>query len=208
LLKKFASQPTTRTAEWSKIMPYSYPNEAEELVYGLNIRILPRPIEGTLPDGSPAYTLQGDILCQMGPVATNAPPVPLRAGESIYSPARAFRLTFQATDGNVVLQVVNTARLPGAWPTTPLGDADVLWTPIWSSNTANQGAKQLVFQDDGNMLILDGNNNILFQTHTGSNPQAFFRIQDDGNLVIIQQGGAVLWASKTSAGEAPGANAG
>ncbi|MFZ0495644.1 MAG: hypothetical protein WBE80_00395 [Methylocella sp.] len=188
-------------------MPYSYPKAAEEGVYGLNIQILPRPIDGTAPDGSPVYTMQGDILCQMGPVAPNAAPVPLRAGESLYSPARAFRLTFQATDGNVVLQVVDTGNVPSNWPTKPKPAVDVPWTPIWASNTANQGAKELVFRDDGNMLILGGDNNILFQTNTGSYPQAFFRMQDDGNLVIYEQGGQPVWSSKTSAGEAPGANA-
>jgi hypothetical protein len=69
---------------------YTYPPSTEELVYGLNIRISPRP-SGSY-DGVPGYTLQGDILSQMGPVAAGAPPVPLRAGESIYSPTRAFRL--------------------------------------------------------------------------------------------------------------------
>jgi hypothetical protein len=188
-------------------MPYSYPSAAEEMVYGLNIVITPRPIEGT-ENGTPAYALQGDILGQMGPVAQNAAPVPLRPGESLYSPGRAFRLTFQ-TDGNVVLQVVNTGEVPSDWPTMPkVGNDGVPWTPIWASNTANRGAVQLEFNDVGNMLILDGGNNILFQTNTGSYPQAFLRMQDDGNLVIYKQGGQPVWASNTSAGEAPGANVG
>jgi hypothetical protein len=187
-------------------MPFSYPSAAEELVWGLNIVIpSPRPTGGTAPDGLPVYTMQGDILSQMGPVEPNQAPVPLREGESLYSPARTFRLTFQS-DGNVVLQVVNTARIPSNWPTTVKSAADVPWIPIWASNTANKGATKLVFQDDGNMLVFGANNNILFQTKSGSHPQGFLRMQDDGNLVIYEQGGQPVWASNTAAGEAPGAN--
>jgi hypothetical protein len=180
------------------------------VAYGLNIVIPnPRPSD---------YTQWGDLLSQMGPVpALTEIPVILHPGESIYSPSRAFRLTFQKTDGNIVLQVVNAAKVPSNWPTTPYSADTVPWTPIWAANTANMGGNQLAFGGDGNLVLWapngDGTSHVVqgpgipFPTNTAGYDQAFFRIQDDGNLVIYAQGGRAVWASNTSAGEAPGANA-
>jgi hypothetical protein len=102
------------------------------------------------------------------------------------------------------------------WYNTPISadDPKLVWVPIWAPqpSVANRGATDLIFQDDGNLLIWaipppPAQPTLLWQTFTNGKNQAFLRMQDDGNLVIYQQGGAAVWASNTSVGEAPGANA-
>jgi hypothetical protein len=85
------------------------PLYVEELVYGLNIQI---PNPRLTPDAP------GDALFQLGPIAIEAAPQVLHPGESLYSPTRAFRLTFQSSDGNVVLQFADIAFVPGPWYNT------------------------------------------------------------------------------------------
>jgi hypothetical protein len=166
------------------------PHEAtNQLVYGLNIVINP-----------------GDILCQMGPVAgPHDPPVRLGIGTSLYSPARAFRLVLQS-NAIAMLQYVETSNLPRVWPNQPLDPSKVSWVPVWGTPTVNTEAFRLDMQYDGN-LVLYNEWKPVWASNTAGNEQAFLRLQDDGNLIIWNQAGKVIWASNTSAGETPGANA-
>jgi hypothetical protein len=170
-----------------------------EQVFGLNITPNFRGSD---------YTQPGDILCQMGPVVSGAPPATLRPGESLYSPARSFRLTMQPADGNLVLSYVETSNLPRIWPGSQLTPDQVTWLPVWAAGTQNKSASRLDMQDDGNLVVYDGAGQAVWNSGTEGNPQAFFRLQDDGNLLIFAQGDqGVIWSSNTSAAEAPGANA-
>jgi D-mannose binding lectin len=171
------------------------PEYTEEPVYGLNIVII-----YAVNDSNP-----GDILCQMGPVASpQAPPARLVPGTSLYSPARGFRLTLQG-DGNAVLQYVQTSNLPHGWPNRQLASSDVSWVPVWATGTNNKGVTHLDMQYDGNLVAYNASNQPVWASNTNGNNQAFLRLQDDGNLVITNQQGNVVWASNTSAGEATGA---
>jgi hypothetical protein len=94
-------------------------------VYGLNLAINFRK----------ADLQPGDISCQMGPVPTQAENVvSLANGESLYSPARAFRFTFQP-DGSAVPQYVWMSNLRAGWPNDVLLPSEVTWIPIWATGT-------------------------------------------------------------------------
>ena len=52
-------------------------------------------------------------------------------------------------------------------------------------------------QEDGNLVIYDGNNSAVWVSGTGGYPGAKLINQNDGNQVIYGPGGQVLWASNT-----------
>jgi hypothetical protein len=170
-----------------------------------------------------------DFLCQMGPVWTpNNPPVKLGFGQSLYSPSRAFRLTMQEGDGNIVLQYVETATLPYQsatknWSNTSLPDLTSgglgypNWVTFWATYTQDKSANYLAMQYDGNLVVCHEDGTRLGQFNSGGFPygdntgtegniSAFLRLQDDGNLVLTAQSGQVIWTSNTSAAESRGKN--
>jgi len=175
-----------------------------ENVNGLNIVIAP-----------------GDFLCQIGPVPADSGgggPYTLYAGSGLYSPARAIRLWGQS-DGNYVLQYVETSNLPRTWPNSPLDPSEVTWVTFWATNTAYNEVgdlgpnNYLTLQDDGNFVVYDLNKAVgdvpggaIWASNTAGNPGAFLRLQDDGNLIITAQSGQVVWTSQTSVAESRGAN--
>ena len=134
-------------------------------------------------------------------------------GDSLYSSTKAFRFSFQATDGNLVLSVLND-------------DSNGQYTPIWQAGLSNpQGLSPqelspslqpyCVMQQDGNFVYYT----VTFKppntptgivspwsTRTNGNGSAFLRCQDDGNLVIISSNPAnlnkTIWATNTFAGTA------
>jgi hypothetical protein len=139
----------------------------------------------------------------------------LRPGSSWYSPANAFRLTLQATDGNLVLQVVDDSAI-GLQPVTggpgPVLDPSRLtWLPVWSARTNGKGVTEVDFQEDGNLIAYAGSHAI-FATGTNLPPGTSITqrptlfLQDDGNLVIYTVGPVARFATNTSALETPGKN--
>jgi hypothetical protein len=152
----------------------------------------------------------GDIQTDMAPSQGQAT-ISLGLGNSLYSPGGCFRLTFQAFDGNCVLQVVDDPSVPASSLTAPGGNpipaTAVNWVPIWSTITNDKSASRVSMQPDGNLVVYDGNNNPLFASNTSGNDFAYCRMQDDGNLVIYANGTAnPLWATNTSAAQSIGEN--
>jgi hypothetical protein len=139
----------------------------------------------------------------------------LRPGSSWYSPGNAFRLTLQATDGNLVLQVVDDSTI-GFQPTTggpapALDPSRLNWSPVWSPHIQGRGVTEVAFQLDGNLVAYAGstavfatNTNLPPGTSDAQRPTLF--LQDDGNLVIYTVGPVARFATNTSALEAPGKN--
>jgi Ricin-type beta-trefoil lectin domain/Peptidase family M23 len=85
-------------------------------------------------------------------------------GTSIKSPSQCFSLNAQA-DGNLVLYNVNR--------------------PIWSSGTYGRSVKNTVFQNDGNLVINDSNNNSIWSTGgTSGKGGKRFTVQDDGDFAM------------------------
>ncbi|MEU6206774.1 hypothetical protein ABZ814_24680 [Micromonospora musae] len=102
-------------------------------------------------------------------------------GTSVLRPGgswRTNRLTFSLTsDGNVVL--------------TDQGRR------VWSAQTGGKGADQLVFQDDGNLVLYTRGMATIWSTRTNGHDGAIFVLQNDGN-VTISQNGRTLWQTGTA----------
>jgi len=157
----------------------------EEIVAALNIQLQP-----------------GDIQTSMAPSQAE-PAIRLGFGNSLYSPAGTFRLTFQASDGNAVLQAVNDNALPPIVG-SPISPARLEWIPIWATGTADKSASHIQMQLDGNLVVYNSTGAV-WASNTNGHEFAYLRMQDDGNPVIYASNGAPIWATNTSAGEAPGA---
>lgn len=68
--------------------------------------------------------------------------------------------------------------------------------PIWSTNTMGRGNARLVFQTDGNLVLLNSQNSPIWASNTaGQNPHAL-TLQDDGNLCLYRFKGAI-WSTNT-----------
>jgi hypothetical protein len=138
----------------------------------------------------------GDIQTDMVVNRETEAAVSLHPGNSLYSPAGAFRFTLQLDDGNAVLEVIDDFNLP-----------NLNWIPIWATFTQNQNASHVDLQFDGNLVVYNAEVP-LWNSGTHGNDLAFLRMQDDGNLVLYSQdGSAVLWQSNTSARTSAGVNA-
>lgn len=178
------------------------PLPVSEEVYGLNIQIN--------TSGGVENRPGTDILTQMGPVATGAPPVSLHPTWSIYSPSRAFRLYFQP-DSVLALQYADTATLPHwgpdkNWSDVALTPDQVTWVTFWATNTKDYNLVRLDMQSDGNLIASDSDGFAIWSTGTGGNPGAFFRVLDNGNMVINTQSDQFPWQSNTSVSQSKGAN--
>jgi hypothetical protein len=131
----------------------------------------------------------------------------LRPGSSWYSPGNAYRLTLQASDGNLVLQVIDDNSFIG--PTVgqgpPIDPNQVRWVPVWSPFIQGRGVTEVDFQIDGNLVAYAGSNPV-FDTRTSGNENSSLYMQDDGNLVIYKSGHIPIFATNTSVFETPGKN--
>jgi hypothetical protein len=152
--------------------------------------------------------IQGDITpTDQSPQKSPAlqPSIRLGLGNSWYSPTGAFRLTLQASDGNVVLQALDDSTLPYGWwqQGQQLSPAALTWVPIWATGTNNKSVTEADMQVDGNFVVYSGPTAV-FATNTNGCQNAFLRIQDDGNAVIYFNwpniGVLPVWASGTNAG--------
>lgn len=67
---------------------------------------------------------------------------------------------------------------------------------LWASNTtAGVGCRM---QADGNLVIYDQSNNVLWASGTNGHPGAHGIMQSDGNFVIYDSGNNPLWATGTN----------
>ena len=136
----------------------------------------------------------------------------LRPGYAWYSPGNAFRLALQPTDGNLVLQIVNSfdlGELPslgGAGSAIDPNALTNLWVPVWSPGINGRGVTEVDFQIDGNLVAYAGSNAV-WASGTSGNENAILYPQDDGNLVIYKTGPAAIWATNTSTLDSRGRNA-
>ena len=67
---------------------------------------------------------------------------------------------------------------------------------LWSTNTHGSNPTNIVFQNDGNLVIYS-NNNVLWSSNTYNRNATSLDVQNDGNLVIYS-GNMPLWASNTN----------
>jgi len=68
---------------------------------------------------------------------------------------------------------------------------------LHSFNIANRGAVRAVMQGDGNFVVYDAKNGVIWQSKTAGSSGAYMVMQDDGNLVIYYNGRAI-WALGTN----------
>jgi hypothetical protein len=139
-----------------------------------------------------------DIQTDMVPKANgphtspgNQPSIQILPGHALYSPTGAFRFVFgaQGPDGVARVQVITDSQLP-----------NLVWTDIWTTNTAEKGGFELDMQLDGNLVIYSGAGPIFSTLGSGFQPvNPFLRMQDDGNLVIYDEHGQAFWSTRTNA---------
>jgi len=63
----------------------------------------------------------------------------------------------------------------------------------WDTKTGNRGATQCIMQSDGNLVIYTSPNRPIWASGTAGNPGSWLRVQDDRNVVIYRP----IWASGT-----------
>ena len=134
----------------------------------------------------------------------------LRPGASWYSPGNAFRLTLQASDGNLILECVNdsqggVSQVPTVGECPPIDPNTLVWVPVWSPFTQGKGVTEVDFQVDGNLVAYAGSHAVWDTATFDTRPVLY--MQDDGNLVIYKTGMVPIFATKTSVLETPGKNA-
>ena len=89
----------------------------------------------------------------------------LLSGQSLKSSNGQYRLTMQASDGNLVLY--NASNIP-----------------LWASNTSGQAATRLVMQSDGNLVIYTSADVAVWASNTNGTSANLLRLNDDGSLLI------------------------
>ncbi|SDG59226.1 hypothetical protein [Epilithonimonas hungarica] len=66
------------------------------------------------------------------------------------------------------------------------------------SSRTDGKGKKAVFQMDGNFVVYDSSANAVFSSNTNNKNAIRMDMQTDGNLVIYNRNGTALWASQTS----------
>ena len=124
----------------------------------------------------------------------------LNWGDNLYSATRAFRLTLQKNDGNLVLYTLNDNALPFGGDVNVNDPNFANWStvPVWQSGMANTGVHHCDMQNDGNFVMKKADGTPV-RAFGGAGATAFLRCQDDGNVVLYTLDGHVRWSSGTSA---------
>ena len=111
-----------------------------------------------------------------------APGRVLFTGDAVSSMSGDFVLIYQG-DGNLVLY---DTRNPD------------VWVPLWATSTVTDNPGFAVMQEDGNLVVYNGNGQPTWATGTDGMSGTFVVVQDDGNLVLYADYGARWpWASCT-----------
>lgn len=107
-------------------------------------------------------------------------------------------------DGNLVLYVGNDPEpwvgpQPSRWAHGVALDTIVPGERLLSEwrLTAPDWSCHMIMQDDGNLVIYDRDDAVLWASNTVGNPGAELRFQEDGNVVIYSEDGTPLWATGT-----------
>ena len=81
-------------------------------------------------------------------------------------------------DGNLVLSCLNS--------------------PIWSSGThGNADIKSLVFHENDNLALIEGDTNVAWPTNIHDSKGTYFVVQNDSNFALFSKNNLPLWASNT-----------
>ncbi len=68
------------------------------------------------------------------------------------------------------------------------------------SSKTDGRGKKATFQTDGNFVVYDSAGNAIFSSNTNNKNAVRLDMQNDGNLVIYNRNGNALWSSQTSQG--------
>lgn len=104
--------------------------------------------------------------------AGNSPGTTFQIPDAIYNDSQSDQLILQA-DGNLVIYCTscNPARA------------------LWSTQTNGKGGKFLFFQTDGELVLKNANNKIIWRSNIRStcdgSDRAYFTLQEDGNLAML-----------------------
>jgi hypothetical protein len=71
---------------------------------------------------------------------------------------------------------------------------------LWHSNTAGQGVRRCIMQQDGHLALYDYHGVVVWERSGG--PGCYFVLQDDGNAVIYQPK-VLIWATNTAGATGP-----
>lgn len=75
-------------------------------------------------------------------------------------------------------------------------------TPVWSSDTDNDGGNALTLGNDGILRLMAGDGRVVWQSQGGGVLASYyFQMQDDGNAVVYRQdahGFSFIWATQTT----------
>ncbi|MDV3002712.1 MAG: Serine/threonine-protein kinase PknD (plasmid) [Chroococcopsis gigantea SAG 12.99] len=101
----------------------------------------------------------------------------LKPDQSLRSANGKYTLVMQA-DGNLVLYSTSA--------------------PLWCSNTTGLGGKMAMLEPDGNLVIRNDSNELIWRSGTGKFTQPILSVQDDGNVVIYENSGNPVWHTNTT----------
>jgi hypothetical protein len=99
----------------------------------------------------------------------------LTPGQSLYSPDRRYRLSYQV-DGNLVIY-----RYDGA--------------VAWHTYTFGRSAGRAVMQHDGNFVVYDAQNVAAWHSQTFGHPGAYLLVNNSGTISLANSLGFPLWSS-------------
>lgn len=102
----------------------------------------------------------------------------LSVGDSLQSADGRLKLMFH-TDGNLALSINGRS--------------------LWKTETSGLGAVKVQMREDGNLVVLNARDEVLWQTETASpeNSAAKLILQDDGNMVLSKEETGPFWSSAT-----------
>ncbi len=143
----------------------------------------------------PSFTTSDDIPVLQYPAGRYAQ-TNISVPDAINSEKSTDELVLQG-DGNLVIYCISCSPAKA----------------IWSSQTAGKKAKTLFFQTDGELVLKNENNKVVWHSNIRSkcpgSERAYFTLQDDGNLAMLYDekaaAGVIKQSGQSNAG--PSANA-
>jgi len=134
---------------------------------------------GEYDPGQPIEGLQGDFEVYGNPPGPAPGEQILASSQTLWpdqsSSALGYTLIYQL-DGNFVLYNGST--------------------PIWATMTNGSSPGRAVMQDDGNLVVYDGNGTPLWNTGTWGHSGAHLQVTSSGVLQVLDPGGGLLWSSQ------------
>jgi hypothetical protein len=104
--------------------------------------------------------------------AGNSPGTTFQISDAIYNDSQSDQLILQA-DGNLVIYCTSCNPVKA----------------LWSTQTNGKGGKALFFQTDGDLVLRNANNKVIWHSNIRStcsgSELAYYTLQDDGNLAML-----------------------